>query len=320
MLSKLVSAVLTYIAYQCSGRRLEQSLHPWNRSDFAQRSDGERRRDLKAFAEVLLAASPSNILSDARVAATASTAPQMHRRLVSSERRILMQAPNLEQEIEQVRPPPPMQSMQYQENSTSQDSMDPARTASGDTALSELPESSLATASQEESATEAGVLVPPEPGPEPAKPPEYLNLRDFLNTKWKVEVYPREDSFMLFKDKVRKSEFTLLDDGSVVWGGDSGGLGTGGQWILREGNDEQASYLEVKRTTGFDIPGLRLPFGRDVWGADGRIKLDEKLQFTLSGIIMSYNAIYPAMIIADWNATRQPGRFIRDTGDDDDED
>ena len=42
-----------------------------------------------------------------------------------------------------------------------------------------------------------------------------------------------------------------------------------------------------------------------------------KLQFTLKGIIRSYNAIYPVMVIADFEATRLPGRFVRDVDDDD---
>jgi hypothetical protein len=153
---------------------------------------------------------------------------------------------------------------------------------------------------------------PEQSEPEPSK---FLNLRDLLNTKWAVTVYPKEDGFMLFKDRVRQAEFTLLDDGSVVWGGDFGGLGTGGQWLLKE--DANSAMLEIKRTTGFDIPGIRLPFGRDVWGADAIIDLDEQLNFRLSGFLMSYNAVYPASVIADWNATRLPGRFIRDIKGDD---
>lgn len=275
MLSKLLCAVLTYVAYECSCRRIEKSARQWNGSESAQRSDGERRQDLRAIAEVLLAVRPSSRLSDARIASTPSIVRQMHLQSPRSRRHILMQtAQNLDDQI--------------------------AEEGSQDNALTDPgADSDLAGR-------------PPAEEPEPS---QFLNLRDVLNTKWEVWVYPREDGFMLFKDRIRKAEFTLLDDGTVVWGGDAGGLGTGGQWILRE--DDASSYLEVKRTTGFDIPGLRLPFGRDVWGADARIDLDDKLNFRLSGIIMSYNALYPASLIADWNATRLPGRFIRDTKDDD---
>ena len=100
-------------------------------------------------------------------------------------------------------------------------------------------------------------------------------------------------------------EFTLLSDGSVVWGGGAGGFGTGGRWSLKDG------LLEVIRSTL-----LGLVTGRDYYMAEARAGVDEKLQFKLNGIIRSYNAIYPVMVIADFEATRRPGRFVRDVEDD----
>ena len=50
--------------------------------------------------------------------------------------------------------------------------------------------------------------------------------------------------------------------------------------------------------------------------AEARAGVDEKLQFTLSGIIRSYNAVYPVMVIADFEAKRRPGRFVREVEDD----
>ena len=52
--------------------------------------------------------------------------------------------------------------------------------------------------------------------------------------------------------------------------------------------------------------------GRDYYMAQARAGVDEKLQFTLSGIIRSYNALYPVMVIADFEAKRRPGRFIKE--------
>ena len=46
------------------------------------------------------------------------------------------------------------------------------------------------------------------------------------------------------------------------------------------------------------------------------VDVDDKLQFKLSGIIRSYNALYPTMVIADFKATRRPGRFVRDIEED----
>ena len=105
---------------------------------------------------------------------------------------------------------------------------------------------------------------------------------------------------------VRSQEFTLLADNSVVWGGSAGGFGTGGRWTLKDG------LLEVIRTTP-----LGLVTGRDYYMAQARAGVDAKLQFTLSGIIRSYNALYPVMVIADFEATRRPGRFVRDIPEDD---
>ena len=64
---------------------------------------------------------------------------------------------------------------------------------------------------------------------------------------------------------------------------------------------------------------LGLATGRDYYMAQARAGVDEKLQFTLSGIIRSYNALYPVMVIADFVATRRPGRFVRDVEEDEDE-
>ena len=98
----------------------------------------------------------------------------------------------------------------------------------------------------------------------------------------------------------------LLADDSVVWGGSAGGFGTGGRWSLKDG------LLEVIRSTP-----LGLVTGRDYYMAEARAGVDDKLQFTLKGIIRSYNAVYPVMVIADFEATRRPGRFVRDVEDDD---
>ena len=104
---------------------------------------------------------------------------------------------------------------------------------------------------------------------------------------------------------VREQEFTLLGDQTVVWGGTAGGFGTGGRWALNDG------LLEVIRSTP-----LGLVTGRDYYMMEAKAGVDEKLQFTLQGIIRSYNALYPVMVIADFEATRQPGRFIRDVEED----
>lgn len=148
---------------------------------------------------------------------------------------------------------------------------------------------------------------PPEPQqapPLPSEPPrQLLTPEDLDNTKWEVKATPREDSFM---SGVRDQEFTLLADGSVVWGGSAGGLGTGGRWTLKDG------IMEVIRTTP-----LGLLTGRDYYMANAQALVNGQLQFELKGIIRSYNAVYPVMVIADFTATRRPGRFVRDVDDDD---
>jgi len=144
----------------------------------------------------------------------------------------------------------------------------------------------------------AGALQDP---PEPE--PEYLTMKDLINTKWTVAATPREDSWL--KGGVRQQEFTLLETGSVVWGGSAGGIGTGGRWALKDG------ILEVIRSTP-----LGLVTGRDYYMAASVVKVDEQLQFTLEGIIRSYNALFPVMVIADFAATRAPGRFVMDYGED----
>jgi len=130
-----------------------------------------------------------------------------------------------------------------------------------------------------------------------------LQLSDLENTKWSVKATPREDSWL--SGPVREQEFTLLGDNTVVWGGTTGGLGTGGRWSLKDG------LLEVIRSTP-----LGLVTGRDYYMANAVSDVNEDLQFVLSGIIRSYNAIQPVMVIADFVATRQPGRFVRDVDED----
>ena len=92
---------------------------------------------------------------------------------------------------------------------------------------------------------------------------------------------------------------------SVVWGGSAGGFGTGGRWSLKDG------LLEVIRSTP-----LGLVTGRDYYMAKASAGVDDKLRFTLSGIIRSYNALQPVMVIADFEATRRAGRFVRDVEED----
>ena len=131
---------------------------------------------------------------------------------------------------------------------------------------------------------------------------EYLQMQDLINTRWQVKAVPREDSWL--KGGVRDQEFTLLEDGTVVWGGSAGGFGTGGRWMLKEG------VLEVIRTTP-----LGLVTGRDYYMTKAVTNVDNDLQFQLSGIIRSYNAVYPVMVIADFEASRLPGRFVMDTAE-----
>ena len=144
---------------------------------------------------------------------------------------------------------------------------------------------------------------------EPEK--EILKMDDLLNTQWDIVATPREDSWLSGGD--RSQQFTMLADGSVVWGGDAGGFGTGGRWKLQDG------LLEVIRTTSGNLPGLSLVTGRDYYMAAATVDVNDELQFQLSGVIRSYNALYPVMVIADFSATRRPGRFVKDIQDDDDD-
>lgn len=141
------------------------------------------------------------------------------------------------------------------------------------------------------------------PVPLTPPPPPLLSNDDLVNTKWTVQATPRDDSWL--NGPVRQQEFTLLADSSVVWGASAGGFGTGGRWTLKDG------MLEVIRTTP-----LGLVTGRDYYMAQARVDVNKDLQFELNGIIRSYNAIYPVMVIADFVATRLPGRFIRDVKED----
>lgn len=139
----------------------------------------------------------------------------------------------------------------------------------------------------------------------PDDPPETpLTLKDLVNTKWKVSTTNRPDGWLVGKGQ--EQEFTLLDDGSVVWGGEAGGFGTGGRWQITD------TTIEVIRTTP-----LGLITGRDYYMTYAQATVNEKLQFVITGIIRSYNVLFPVAVVADFVAVRQPGRFIRDTGDDD---
>jgi len=138
------------------------------------------------------------------------------------------------------------------------------------------------------------------------EPSKLLKRSDVVNTKWALKVTPRPDGWM--RGGVQNHEYTLLEDGSVVWGGSAGGFGTGGRWALRDG------LLEVIRSTL-----LGLVTGRDYYVAQATVSLDGKLQFVLKGIVRSYNALYPVTTIADFEATRQPGRFVRDVAEEEKE-
>ena len=182
--------------------------------------------------------------------------------------------------------------------------------ASPTTAASAAPENSLADEAswwKEEDATPAAATPPAVPTPAPvqeaAAPPQtMLQPSDLENTRWDVKATPREDSWLT--GGPRDQEFTLLSDETVVWGGSAGGFGTGGRWKLQDG------ILEVIRTTP-----LGLVTGRDYYMAQARVQVDDGLKFELNGIIRSYNALYPVMVIADFVATRRPGRFVREADD-----
>lgn len=162
----------------------------------------------------------------------------------------------------------------------------------------------------DEEAEQSGPLAPPPP-PAPLEEDEaeqLLTVEDLENTMWDIILTPREEGWLPGGPK--EQQFTLLADGSVVWGGSAGGFGTGGRWTLRE------NLLEVIRTTSGNFPGLSLLFGRDYYMSAATIDVDDKLQFKLSGIVRSYNAVYPTTVVADFKATRRPGRFVRDVEDD----
>ena len=53
--------------------------------------------------------------------------------------------------------------------------------------------------------------------------------------------------------------------------------------------------------------------------AQARAGVSSELQFEINGVIRSYNALYPVMVIADFEAKRRPGRFVKDIADDDEE-
>lgn len=169
-----------------------------------------------------------------------------------------------------------------------------ASVSDGDTKLS----AGLADADAGDAGGE--MAAPPSP-PEPPTTP--LDFVDLDNTKWKVVTTNREEGFL--SGPGQDQEFTLLQDGKVVWGGQAGGYGTGGRWTLRD------NILEVIRTTP-----LGLVTGRDYYMTSARAEIDDNLQFQINGIIRSYNALFPVMVVADFVATRQPGRFVMDTDDD----
>ena len=72
--------------------------------------------------------------------------------------------------------------------------------------------------------------------------------------------------------------------------------------------------VEVIRTTP-----LGLLTGRDYYMAQALVQVDDNLQFRLNGIIRSYNAVYPVSVIADFEATRLPGRFVYESGDEEED-
>jgi hypothetical protein len=158
----------------------------------------------------------------------------------------------------------------------------------------------------DDATADSEVPVPPLPREPRVPQPEVLQRSDLENTRWDVKATPREDSWM--SGDVRDQEFTLLADDTVVWGGSAGGFGTGGRWTLKDG------LLEVTRTTP-----LGLVTGRDYYMASADVNVNDQLQFKLEGIIRSYNALYPVMVIADFVASRRAGRFVKDISDDDDD-
>lgn len=145
--------------------------------------------------------------------------------------------------------------------------------------------------------------------PEPEPVIEYLGTEDLVNRKWRLKVTARQNTWLAksWFDKRCDSphEFTLLADGSVVWGGCVGGFGTGGKWSL------DGSILAVTRSTP-----LNLITGKDVYKTQITADVNDKLEFILSGEILSYNARDPAQVIAEWEAVRLPGKFVMETDED----
>eukprot|EP00308_Calcidiscus_leptoporus_P013736 CAMPEP_0119379856 /NCGR_PEP_ID=MMETSP1334-20130426/54352_1 /TAXON_ID=127549 /ORGANISM="Calcidiscus leptoporus, Strain RCC1130" /LENGTH=222 /DNA_ID=CAMNT_0007399483 /DNA_START=9 /DNA_END=677 /DNA_ORIENTATION=- len=137
------------------------------------------------------------------------------------------------------------------------------------------------------------------PAEEEVETTSMLTEDDLLNTRWKVLVTPREGSWMLGGEQLH--EFTLLADGSVVWGERAGGFGTGGRWTL------SGETIEVIRSTP-----LGIATGRDYYMSSARAEVSKQLQFAVRGVIRSYNAVYPVAVVADFVAVRMPGRFVRD--------
>ena len=152
---------------------------------------------------------------------------------------------------------------------------------------------------EEQVQSDLATTDPPEPLVPEGPRREPLTEQDLLNTKWKVVATPRPDGWL--GGPVREQEFTLLDDATVVWGGSTGGFGTGGRWTLKDG------LLEVIRTTPFG-----LVTGRDYYMATAEAGVNDSLQFEIDGIIRSYNVLFPVAVVADFVATRAPGRFVRD--------
>lgn len=150
-------------------------------------------------------------------------------------------------------------------------------------------------------------LAPPPPPSAPlapeGSPATELTVEDLVNTRWTVKTVNREDGWL--GPGGQEQEYTLLEDGSVVWGGQAGGFGTGGRWTLRDG------ILEVIRTTP-----LGLVTGRDYYMSTASAVVGNDLKMTVTGIIRSYNVLFPVAVVADYEAKRLPGRFVRNQEED----
>merc|ERR1712187_366820 len=93
-----------------------------------------------------------------------------------------------------------------------------------------------------------------------------LRIEDMNNTRWTVCTQNTEKGFLFGEGDL--FEWTLLDDGSVVWGGGAGGFGIGGKWQLRNG------FLELERTTL-----LGIVTGKYYYSQYGNAEVTEDLQF-----------------------------------------